>query len=480
MTTLDPESWEQFRRFAHQVLDDSVDFLATVRDRPAWQPVPDGVRARFTSAVPRQGQGLEAAYRDYLELVQLHASGNIHPRWWGWVDGTGSPLGLVTEMLAATLNVNARGHEHPATYVELQVLDWLKEMFEFPAQASGMLVSGGSEANLVGLAVARNARAPFRVRWSGLSSRPRLMAYTSLEAHSSVQRALELMGLGSESLAYIATDGDYRIDVEALRLRVWEDRGVGYLPFCVIATAGTVNTGAVDPLGVLADFCREEKLWLHVDGAFGALAALDPARKELLQDMSRADSLAFDLHKWLHMPYDVACILVRDGKAHRQAFELPAAYLQALPGSVADGPAAFADFGPQLSRGFRALKVWMSLKAYGLETFASLIARNIHQAQYLAFRIRGHPRLELLAPVPLNVVNFRYFAAELEPEKLNEINSRILLMVQQRGIAVPSSTLLHGRFAIRVAVTNHRSTLEDFDALIAAVADFGDALVSNG
>ena len=474
--TLDPKDWEAFRRFAHRILDDSVDYLAGVRGRKVWRPVPDGVKKRFQSPLPKEGEGEEAAYAAYQELVAPYPLGNIHPRFWGWVIGTGTPMGLMAELLAATMNNNAGGFDQSASYVEAQAVAWLKEMMGFPASASGILVSGGSVANLVGLNVGRRARAPFEVRKLGLAGGPRLMVYASKETHNSVQKAAEMMGLGTESLAYIPVGEDYRIDLASLKARVAEDRRAGKAPFCVVANAGTVNTGAVDPLDELADFCATEKLWLHVDGAFGALAVLDPARRALLKGIERADSLAFDLHKWMYLPYDVGCTLVRSEEAHTAAFAVEASYLNQLEGGVASGPRSFSDYGPQLSRGFRALKLWMNLKAYGLDAFSRLIAQNISQAEYLAEKVRKTPGLELLAPVPLNVVNFRYAPAGLEGEALNALNARILVALQERGIAVPSSTLLCGRFAIRVCITNHRSRREDFDALTAAVIELGEEL----
>jgi aromatic-L-amino-acid/L-tryptophan decarboxylase len=234
-----------------------------------------------------------------------------------------------------------------------------------------------------------------------------------------------------------------------------------------------VNTGAVDDLDALADLCRDEKLWLHVDGAFGALAALDPTGRALVKGMERADSLAFDLHKWMYLPYDVGCVLVRDTQRHQKAFAAQASYLKKLEGGVAKGEAPLTNFGPQLSRGFRALKVWLNLKAYGVDQFARLIGQNIGQAQYLKARVEREPELELLAPVPMNVVNFRYRGKGLDAPTLEALNPRILVALQERGIAVPSQTVLKGRFAIRVAITNHRSRREDFDALADAVLALG-------
>lgn len=461
------------------MMDDALDYQATVRERPAWRPVPASVRARFDESVPRVGEGEAATYRAYQELIAPYPLGNIHPRFWGWVVGTGTPFGMLAELLTATMNVNAPGFEQASTYTELQLLNWLKNMMGFPLQASGILVSGGSIANLVGLNVARSAMTPFAVRQVGLSEQPRLMVYASTETHNSVQRAVELMGLGAESLARIAVTDDYRMDIGALKARMTVDRKAGRLPLCVVANAGTVNTGATDDLDALADFCRDEKLWLHVDGTFGAFAVLDPARRALVRGIERADSLAFDLHKWMYMPHDVGCILVRAGAAHKAAFAVQASYLSELDGGVAKVSTVFSDYGPQLSRGFRALKVWMNLKAYGVDKFSRLIAQNVRQAEYLAARVRETRQLELLAPVPLNIVNFRYRAPNLDNAALNNLNARILVAIQERGIAVPSSTLLRECFAIRVAITNHRSRREDFDALLTAVISIGDEFTSH-
>ncbi|MFI4967485.1 MAG: pyridoxal phosphate-dependent decarboxylase family protein [Gammaproteobacteria bacterium] len=471
--TLDPDNWDAFRRLMHQALDDALDYTADVRERLVWQPVPKAVRAELTAVLPRTGEGAEAAYKDYQRLVAPYPLGNIHPRFWGWVNGSGTPVGILAELLAATMNVNAAGFDQASTYVELQVVEWFRELMGFPVGTSGILITGGSVANLVGINVARSAVVPFAVRRTGLTGNPRLMLYTSSETHNSVRKAAELMGLGVESLGSIPVDAEYRMDTAALKARIAADKLAGHLPFCVVANAGTVNTGAVDPLDAIADICEAEKLWLHVDGAFGALAVLDPASRGLVSGMERADSLAFDLHKWMHLPYDTACTLVRDGEKHKAAFAVQASYLNKLEGGIANAPVAFSDYGPQLSRGFRALKVWLNFKAYGVDKFARLIAQNVRQAQYLKERVEAAPELELLAPVPLNVVNFRYRAKGLDEAALNDLNARILIALQERGIAAPSSTVLRGRFAIRTSITNHRSRREDFDALTAAVIALG-------
>jgi aromatic-L-amino-acid decarboxylase len=302
------------------------------------------------------------------------------------------------------------------------------------------------------------------------------LVYASTETHSSVRKAVELLGLGNQALRRIPVAPDYTIDVAALRRAIAVDRAAGHRPICVVGNAGTVNTGATDDLPALAALCRDEGLWLHVDGAFGALAAISPALRPLVPGIEQADSVAFDLHKWMYLPYEVGCTLVRDQAAHRATFAVTPAYLAALDRGIAAGGFPFAERGVQLSRGFRALKVWMSLKAHGVEAFARLIEQNVRQAAHLVDLIAAHPRLELLAPAPLNVVCFRYNAPELDAAALNALNQEILLRIQESGLAVPSHTDLGGRFAIRVAITNHRSRREDFDLLAQAVVATGDAL----
>jgi aromatic-L-amino-acid decarboxylase len=479
--TLDPEDWDELRALGHRMVDDLLDYLRTVRERPVWRPIPPELRARFRVPVPRAPEGAERAYQDFRDHVLPHPMGNIHPRFWGWVIGTGTPLGALAEMLAAGMNPNMGGGDHVPNQVEAQVLDWCKEMLGYPLAASGLLVSGGSMANLVGLAVARHARAGFDVRQKGVrDAAGPLTVYGSVETHSSVRKAVELLGLGSEALRLAPVTDEFEIDLAALEGMIAEDRLAGCRPICVVGNAGTVNTGALDDLGALAALCERERLWFHVDGAFGALAALVPEYRRRLAPMARADSLAFDLHKWMYVPFEAGCTLVRDAETHRRAFSLTPDYLAHAERGLAAGDLWFTDYGVQLTRGFRALKVWMSLKEHGLDKYGRLIGQNIEQARYLAGLVREAPDLELMAPVPLNIVCFRYRATGRGDTALDGLNQELLIQLHEQGIAVPSNALLGGRFALRVAIVNHRSRLDDFDLLVREVRRIGAELAARG
>jgi aromatic-L-amino-acid decarboxylase len=361
---LDPESWDEFRAHGHAVLDELLDWSRTLRDRPVWQPVPDAVRAALRLPLPRHGSGLDASWQDFRHSVLPYPWGNVHPRFWGWVNGTGSPSGALAELATAIINTNAGGGHQAAPYVEAQVIDWCKAMVGFPAEASGVLVTGGSVANFVALAAARDAGDP-RITEEGVGVVPGgAVFYASAQTHNSVDKAVRLLGLGQRGLCSIPVDGDFRIDLPSLERAIAEDRRAGRKPFCVIGNAGTVNTGAIDDLAALADLCGREGLWFHVDGAFGALAAISERLKPLVSGMERADSIAFDLHKWLYMPYDVGCVLVRDREAHRRPFATKASYLAREARGAAPNDHDPGSLGPELSREFRGLKVWMLLKEH--------------------------------------------------------------------------------------------------------------------
>ncbi len=478
--SLDPQDWAELRALGHRMLDDMFDHLSTLRDRPAWQPVPETVKDQLREPLPRKKQGADAVYQEFLQNVLPYTNGNRHPRFWGWVQGNGTPLGMLADMLASGMNPHLAGFDQSPTLVEHQVLAWLTELMGMPPETSGILVGGGTMANITGLVVARHSRAGFDIREQGLqgNEHPMLTLYGSSETHGWAQKAAELMGLGNRAFRRVVVDDNLRIDLTALGRAVHEDRRLGHRPFCVIGNAGTVNTGAIDDLAALAKFCREERLWFHVDGAFGALARIVPSLESLVGGIERADSLAFDLHKWMYLPFEVACVLVRDARAHRDAFALTPIYLAQTSRGVIAGGLPFADRGLELTRSFRALKVWMSLKAHGISAFSSLIEQNVRQARYCTDLVNNHPDLELVAPAPLNIVCFRFAPKDVSNYDLNLINEEILLRIQESGLAVPSGTKIGDAFALRIAITNHRSKREDLDLLVKAVAETGRAIVS--
>ncbi|MGH7579505.1 MAG: pyridoxal phosphate-dependent decarboxylase family protein [Gemmatimonadales bacterium] len=479
--SLDPPDWTELRALGHRMVDDMMDYLERVRERPVWRPVPAGTREALDEPLPRGPADAAAVYQQFREHILPYPNGNIHPRFWGWVMGTGTPLAMLADMLASGMNAHLAGYDQSPALVERQVIRWMAELLGFPSNASGLLVSGGTVANLVGLAVARNTGAGFDVRAEGLQrpGTPLLVFYGSNETHSWARKASELMGMGDGAFRRIPVDGDYRVDLAALRAAIAADRASGHRPFCIIGNAGTVNTGATDDLRALAAICREQKLWFHVDGAFGAFAALAPSLRDIVAGLEEADSVAVDLHKWGYLPFEVGLALVRHPEAHRATFATASSYLDATPRGIVAGGFPFADLGVQLSRGFRALKVWMSLKTHGADAWGRLVTQNVAQARHLRERIRSESRLELLAPVPLNIVCFRFVAPGLDGAALDSLNQEILIRVQERGIAVPSSTVLGGRFALRVAITNHRSRREDFDLFVEAVLAAGAELTAD-
>lgn len=474
--TLDPktpEEWDSLRELGQGMVTELVRYLQTVRERPVWQPLPDSARQRLGQSLPAEGEGLEAAWRDFQRDVLPFPTGNIHPRFWGWVMGTGTPVGLFAELLSAAMNCHVAGYEDAASTVEDQVLAWCRERMGFPAGTSGLLVSGGSMGNLLGLAVARNA-AVGDVRRTGLFGLPRMTLYASKETHACVRRGVEVLGLGSESLRSLPVGPDFRVDVRALRDAIARDRAEGLRPFCIVGNAGTVNTGAVDDLHALADVAQEEGLWFHVDGALGALGVLSPRLRPLLAGLERADSLVFDLHKWMYLQFDVACVLVRSKEAHREAFAYQTEYLAQARRGLASRSSMFSEYGVELSRSFRALKVWLNLKTYGTERFAGLIEQNAAQAQHLAARVDAEPELERLAPVSLHVVCLRYVGQQnASPEQLDAWNRELLCRLHESGVAVPSYTTLHGRYCLRVCINNHRTRTEDLDAFVDEVLRLG-------
>jgi len=339
------------------MLDDMLDYLENIRERPVWQPIPDEVRAAFREPLPEAPTDLAAAHETFMENVLPYTVGNAHPGFMGWVHGGGTPVGMLAEMLAAGLNANLGGRDQMPIEVEQQVVRWVRELFGFPDAATGLFVSGTSMANLIAVLVARTGTLGARVRRDGIAAGgQRLVAYTSAGAHGCIAQAMDLCGLGTEALRVIPVTGQHELDLQALEQAIAADREAGCTPFFIAGTAGTVDVGAIDDLDAIADVAQRQGLWFHVDGAYGALGMLAPDIAPRLNGIERADSLAFDFHKWGQVPYDAGFILVRDGGLHLDTFASPAVYLHRESRGLAAGSPWPCDFGPDLSRGFRALK----------------------------------------------------------------------------------------------------------------------------
>jgi len=479
--TLDPEDWDEARRVGHQMVDDMMDYLMTLRERPVWQPMPEEAKQALHENLPMTATSLADVYAEFKDNILPYPTGNIHPRFWGWVMTNGTPTSMLAEMLAAGMNPHLAGYDQSASMVEKQLISWMRQLLGFPNTADGLLVSGATMANINGLAAARTAKAGYDIRSEGLTGNDHseLTVYGSSELHSWINKACELMGMGRRAYRKIAVDENYQIDIIACRTAIEADINAGKKPFCVIGSVGTVNTGASDDIVALRALADEFDLWLHIDGAFGSLAALTPDYKHLTKGQELADSLAFDLHKWGFMPYEIGCVIVRDAKAQDEAFGQNASYLTAQPRGLSVGGTHFADKGIELSRGFKALKAWMTFKEHGFGKIGEIIAQNIEQAQYLAELVNADNHLELLAPVPMNIVCFRYTGPGLDQNKLNQINQEILVRLQETGLAVPSQTVLGGNFAIRVAICNHRTRAEDLDILVDAVLKEATSLIAD-
>ena len=471
MAGLDPEDWEELKAQGHQMLDEMLENIRHVSQGPVWRPMPASVRDAFTTApLPNAGQELGALYQQFTTMVQPYAVGNRHPRFMGWVHGGGTAQGMLADMLAAGLNANLGGRDHAPVEVERMVIRWAAEMFGFPADASGVLVTGSSMANFIAILTAsRNVAGGQEMRLNGVGGR-RLVGYAGESAHGCVARAFDMAGLGEHALRRVPLDAACQMDIAALERLIAQDRAEGFEPFVVVGTAGTVDTGSIDPLDALADLAEREGLWFHVDGAFGALAKLAPDLAPLLVGLERANSLAFDFHKWAQVPYDAGCVLVREPGRQAAAFAQSLAYLSREDRGLAAGAPWFCDLGPDLSRGFRALKVWFALAGFGTEKLGQVVTRSCALARGLAEQVQTSPHLCLLAPVTLNVVCFR--AVSPEVEDLDWLNAELVKDLQVSGVVAPSTTRIGGVLAIRVALVNHRTTQTDVTILLDALHSF--------
>jgi glutamate/tyrosine decarboxylase-like PLP-dependent enzyme len=465
--SLDPEDWTEFRRLAHKMLDDAISHVECIRETPVWQQAGLASQKRFDRPLPTAPSELGKVLEDVKTHVMPFATGNLHPRFMGWVHGAGTPVGIVAEMIAAALNMNCGGRNHIGLDVEGQIVRWMRVALGYPEGATGLFVTGSSMANFLAIVVAKTNALGADTRRLGIkAANQNLIAYASSEAHVCICQALELSGLGSDNLRRIPVDAACRMDVAKLEEAIAADRAAGHLPFLVVGSAGTVNTGSLDPLHEIARVAAREKLWFHVDGAIGAMMAFSPTLRQLLSGLEKSDSVALDFHKWGHVPYDAGFLLVRDGDKHKATFSSHAAYLQRADRGLAAGTMWPVDLGPDLSRSFRALKTWMTIETLGTTKIGNAILHTCELARYLARKVEQSSVFVLKAPVSLNIVCFGL----RKPYDSNS-NRDLVLDLHENGIAAPSWTNLNGETVIRCAIVNHRTRREDidmtFDALLA-------------
>ncbi len=469
-SAFDPKDWDAFRRMGHQMIDDLTAELQGLAQGPVWRPMPADVREGFRTTSPVAPTPLGVIYDDYQSLVAPYAGGNRHPGFMGWVQGGGAPVGALAELLAAGLNMNCGGRDHVGIALEQQIAIWVRQWFGFPETSAGLFVTGASMANFVACLAARSKVLGDGSRRMGVSG-ARVTAYASQGSHACVLRAMEMAGLGREALRLVPVNVDFQMDIRVLERLIDTDIEAGFQPFLITGTAGTVDVGAFDDLEALADLSDRYGIWLHVDGAFGALGVHSERVRPKLAGLHRAQSVAFDFHKWGQVPYDAGFIIAADGARLMDAFASPAAYLAREPEGMAAGDFWPNDYGPDLSRGCRALKTWFVLRAHGVQAIGASIDRGLDLAIALKQRIACEPMLEPLGPADLNIVCFRYRC-----DNVDAINSRIVQRLHTAGRVAPSLTRINGKVAIRAALFNPRSTLADINALVDSVLEQGAEL----
>lgn len=475
--TLDPQNWNDYQKLGYKMIDDIIGYLKNIEKKKVWQPIPEEVKKEYNTLVPKIGTPAYMVYNDAVKLALSYPYGNIHPRFWAWINSPGTIMGVFAEALSATINSNCIYGDHSVIHIEAQVLSWIKQMIHLPENYSGILVSGGSMANLYGLTVARNSVQHSQVRIDGMKETNQYTIYCSTETHNSVDKAAEHLGIGRKFIRKIPINNDFTINLDLLKKEITKDKSQGFSPLCIIANAGTVNTGAIDPMNQIADICEEENIWMHVDGAYGLFAHM--VEPEKLSGFERADSVAGDLHKWMYINYSVGCIFIKSKHQHKNSFAADADYLMKHERglSVGGGPSEYNHLGLELTRPNRALKVWMSIKEHGVNKYAQMINKDIQLAKYLEKLIQNNIHLELMAPVNLSIVCFRFNPGSLSVDQLNDLNKEILMDLQESGDAIISSTILHGNYVFRTAITNHRSQFSDIDLLIRSILKIANSKI---
>ena len=458
---LDPSA-DEMRNWCDSVLQFMTHYLGDLRSYRVYGRMSSReIRDRFDSTLPNKGIDFESLLKVFRETIVPFSRQNAHPRMFGYVQSPGTAVAAFADLLASTLNANLTVWRSAPAPVELErmTIDWIRQILGFNAEAGGLFVSGGSMANLAAIAAARQMKG---------NSSARLTMYASSETHFSIAKAAALLGIGRENVHFVAVDENFKIRTDDLIAKITTDLKAGYVPFCVVANAGTVNTGAIDPLNEIREIANRFQLWMHVDGSYGAFAVLAESASKLFAGIEQADSIALDPHKWLYLPVDVGCVIYRAPESARAAFAHDADYTRVIA-EEADEAFAFWDYGPELSRRCRALKVWMLLKGVGLDSLGAAIESNLDCARHLQSMVLGSDDFEMVAPVELSIFCFRHVPVHLKgelPQAIDDFNERLLIALQRDGSSYLSNTTLGGRFALRGCVLNYRTTLRDMEILL--------------
>ncbi len=458
---------EEIRTLGRAAVEQIAGYYEGLAGRPVLVPTTSrALRDLLDEPLPQAGVPFDILLKTLDEVVARYSRHSAHPRFFGYISSPGTPVTAIGSMLAAALNTNVTCWRSgpAATDLEHLTIDWMKQILGYPAEAGGLLVSGGSMANFAALAAARSAHATGNVVRDGMAAEGRMCAYVSSEGHFSISKAAGMLGIGESNVRSVATDDRCEIDLDHLERLVHQDLDAGYRPFCVVANAGTTATGAFDPIGKLAEFARRFGIWLHVDAAYGGFAALAPSTRHLFAQIAEADSVTLDPHKWLYLPVGCGCVLYRDPSQAHAAFSHAADYTRAI-GLERDEAFAFWDYGPELSRPFRALDLWLLIKYVGAERLAQAVESNLDCARYFGELVKSSSDCELLAPVGLSVFCFRYVPPDYAGD-LNALNERILVTLQRAGSSYLSNAMVNGKFALRGCVLNYRTTRRDMEVLL--------------
>lgn len=472
--TLDPDDWKKLRALGHRMLDDVFDYTEKIRTKHST-PLTSQAIEEICVPLSEEGEGEEKVYEIYQRSILPYTLTIASPKLWGAVVGQGSPYGMLAEMLRAGIN-GAQEFSFAEAKVNTQVIEWIKEFLGYPKEASGVLTSGGSEANFTALAVARNAKAQGEVKTDGVQGlRNKMTLYCGDETHRCLERSVELIGLGNKALKNIPTDAECKIRLDLLKASIQKDRQDGHHPFCIIGCAGTTNTGAFDNLNALADLAQKEDMWFHIDGAFGAWVKLSQSHRHLVAGMERADSLAVDFHKWMNMPYSVGCTLIKDRRAHFGTFAYghEAEYIKSAFELSEDQLTNPHNLALPLSRNFSSLKVYMLLRAHGKNKYRRLIQQNLDQTRRLADLITTDSELELTAPVVSNVVCFRFKSPGLSEDETERVNKKLMDEINKKAFWMISDTTVKGIYMLRACNVNHRTKMEDMAFLVGEVKRLG-------